>query len=199
MEVEGQQVDGMTQPQAAPHGRTEQGFSLIEVMVAMGLMTTGLMALVAVFAIGVTKMATSSPMLIAREKAREAVESVHAARDTGELAWNTVFNTTTAGGVFLAGAQPMKTPGPDGLVNTADDGAVELIQKPGKDGLLDTADDEKIPLTDYTREIKITTLNYDNAGGGVNPNLRQVVVTVRYKVDNAWRTYALTTYVSSYS
>jgi hypothetical protein len=55
-----------------------------------------------------------------------------------------------------------------------------------------------VPLTDFTREIRITSLNYDS-GGGVNPNLRQVVVTVRYKVDNAWRTYTLTTFVSSYS
>jgi prepilin-type N-terminal cleavage/methylation domain-containing protein len=175
----------------------DRGFSLIEVMVAMGIMSAGLMALVGVFALGVAKMSTSSPMLIAREKAREAVESVHAARDTGELAWNTVFNASS-GGVFLNGAQPMKTPGADGLVNTADDGAVEKIRKPGKDGILDTADDEIVPLTDFTREIVISTMNYDN-GAGVNPNLRQVVVNIRYKVENAWRVYTLTTYVSSYS
>jgi prepilin-type N-terminal cleavage/methylation domain-containing protein len=177
--------------------RTDQGFSLIEVMVAMSIMSASLMALVGVFALGVTRMATSSPMLIAREKAREAVESVHAARDTGELAWNTVFNVAN-GGVFLNGAQPLNTPGVDGLVNTADDGSLETTRKPGKDGVLNTADDETVELTDYTREIRITTLNYDN-GGGVNPNLRQVVVNIRYKVDNAWRVYTLTTYVSSYS
>ena len=28
----------------------------------------------------------------------------------------------------------------------------------------------------------------------MNPNLRQVTVTVRYKVDNAWRNYRLVTY-----
>jgi prepilin-type N-terminal cleavage/methylation domain-containing protein len=191
-------VDAVTQSRAARHdGRTDQGFSLVEVMVAMGVMSTGLMALVGVFALGVTRMATSSPMLIAREKAREAVESVHAARDTGELAWNKVFNVGD-NGVFLGGARKLRTPGPDGLVNTADDGDVETVRKPGKDDLLDTADDELVELNDFTREIRITTLNYDG-GGGTNPNLRQVVVTIRYKVDNVWRTYTLTTYVSSYS
>jgi hypothetical protein len=169
----------------------------MEVMVAMGVMSSGLLALVGVFALGVTRMASSSPMLVAREKAREAVESVHAARDNGELAWNIVKNVAD-GGVFVAGPQPLKTPGPDGLINTADDGAVETVRKPGKNGILDDADDEIVPLSDYTREIRITPLNYD-VGGGVNPNLRQVVVNVRYKVDNAWRVYSLTTYVSSYS
>ena len=61
-------------------------------------------------------------MLIAREKAREAVESVHAARDTGEVAWTTIQNVADGDGVFLNGAQPIKDPGIDGLVNTADDG-----------------------------------------------------------------------------
>jgi prepilin-type N-terminal cleavage/methylation domain-containing protein len=197
--MEGTAVDGVTLTRAGNAGRsaTEHGFSLIEVMVAMGVMSAGLLALVGVFAMGVTRMATSTPMLVAREKAREAVESVHAARDNGELAWNTVKNVAD-GGVFLNGDQPLRVPGNDGLVNTSDDGSVETVRKPGKDGILNNADDEIIPLNDFTREIRITTLNYD-VGGGINPNLRQVTVNIRYRVDNAWRTYTLTTYVSSYS
>jgi type II secretory pathway pseudopilin PulG len=198
--MEGSLVDGVTRTQLESPARrqAEHGFSLIETMVAMGVMSAGLMALVGVFALGVTRMATSSPMLIAREKAREAVESVHAARDTAELAWNTVKNTSETGGVFLTGPQSLKLPGLDGLVNTADDGAIETMRKPGANGILNDSDDELVPLRDFTREIRITALNYDS-GGGVNPNLRQVVVTVRYKVDNAWRAYTLTTFVSSYS
>jgi prepilin-type N-terminal cleavage/methylation domain-containing protein len=197
--MEGPQVDGIarTRIEAPDQQPDARGFTLIEVMVAMGVMSAGLLALVGVFALGVTRMSTSTPMLIAREKAREAVESVHAARDTGELAWNTVKNTAD-GGVFLSGPQSLKLPGVDGLVNTADDGAVETVRKPGPNGVINDGDDEVVPLRDFTREIRITNLNYDN-GQGVNPNLRQVVVTVRYKVENTWRTYTLTTYVSSYS
>jgi prepilin-type N-terminal cleavage/methylation domain-containing protein len=114
----------------SPAGRqAESGFSLIETMVAMGVMSAGLMALVGVFALGVTRMATSSPMLIAREKAREAVESVHAARDTAELAWNTVKNTSETGGGSSPDRKVSKPPGPDGPVNTADDGAIETTRK----------------------------------------------------------------------
>jgi len=184
---------------AAPAGRAgERGFSLVEIIVSMGILAVGLLSLAAVFTASVKRVAESTPMLIAREKAREAIESVHAARDTGEFAWNTIFNDTVAGGVFLSGPQPLRTPGNDGLVNTADDGAIETMRKPGPDGILNTSDDEIVTLRDFTREIIISPLNFDGTNT-VNPNLRQITVNVRYKVDNAWRVYSLISYVSSYS
>ena len=85
-----------------------------------------------------------------------------------------------------------------GLVNTADDGPIETMKKPGLDGILGTADDETVTLNDFTRQIAITPLNLDGTAT-VNPNLRQVTVTIRYRVDRAWRTYTLVSYVSSYS
>ena len=190
-------MGGMTdlQPRGAS-GRSE-GFSLIEVMVAMMVLSVALLSLVGVFTLSLQRMRASTPMLIAREKAREAVESVHAARDTGEFAWNTILNIAD-GGVFLNGAQPIRRPGVDGLVNTADDGAVETMVKPGADGILSTADDEVVTLNDFTRQIQIAPLNYDGTTT-LNPNLRQITVTVRYRVDGAWRTYRLVSYVSSYS
>ncbi|MGE0812447.1 MAG: prepilin-type N-terminal cleavage/methylation domain-containing protein [Vicinamibacterales bacterium] len=157
----------------------ERGFSLIEVLAAMLVLTAGLLPLVALFTTSVQRMTASTPMLMAREKAREAIESVHAARDTGKASWPTIQNVS-AGGVFLDGAQPLRAPGDDGLVNTADDGAVELL------------------TTEFTREILISPLPLDGVGG-MNPNLREVQVIVRYKVYGAWRQYLMTTYVSSYS
>ena len=180
---------------------SEQGFTLIEVLIAMLILTAGLMSLLGVIALGVTTVAASSPMLIAREKAREAVESVHTARDTGELAWSRV-NNVASGGVFLAGMQDIRLPGQDGLVNTADDSAapIEEIRNPGVDGLLGNADDVILRLTNnlFTREIAITTLNQDGTTA-VNPNLRRITVNVRYRVLGGWRTYTLTTYISNYS
>lgn len=164
-----------------PHGDggNERGFSLVEVMMAMLVLTMGLLPLAALFAVAVRQAAASTPMLTAREKAREAIESVHAARDTGEASWATIRNAAN-GGVFLNGAQPIKSPGNDGLVNTADDGNAELSPEL------------------FTREIKISTLNIDNTAT-VNPNLRQIEVIIRYKVLNAWQTYTMVTYISSYS
>ena len=176
--------------------RSDEGFSLIEVIVATGILATGLLSLAGVFSIGMIHMAGSSPGIIAREKAREAVESVHTARDTGNVPWSKIKNVP-APGVFLTGAQPMYAAGVDGLANTADDVTAGYEKLPGVDNILGTADD--IPLKDFTREIQITDLMTDYAPIIVNPNLRQIKVIVKYKVSGAWRTYTLTTYVSSFS
>ncbi|HLG60220.1 MAG TPA: prepilin-type N-terminal cleavage/methylation domain-containing protein [Vicinamibacterales bacterium] len=174
-----------------------EGFSLVEVIIAMGVLSVALLSLVGVFTMTVRLMRVSTPMIVAREKAREAVESVHAARDTGEFAWNSILNLAD-GGVFLNGPQPIRRPGVDGLVNTADDGAIETMTKPGADGILGTTDDEVVTLNDFTREVLISPLNMDGTAT-LNVNLRQVTVTVRFKVDEAWRTYRLVTFISSYS
>jgi type II secretory pathway pseudopilin PulG len=175
---------------------SEKGFSLIEVLVATLLLTTGVLSLLGVMTVAVQRAATSTDVVIAREKAREAVESVHTARDTGLLSWPTIRNVS-AGGVFLDGAQPLSTPGPDGLTNTADDGDVETLRTPGADGILGNDDDVQRALTGFTREIVISDL--PGNGGGINPNLREIIVRVRFQVNDLWREYVLRTYVSSFS
>ena len=172
-------MDGITRVSPADRGQGERGFSLIEVLVAMLILTTGLLPLAGLFAVAVQRMTASTPMLLAREKAREAIESVHAARDTGEASWATIRNVA-AGGVFLDTATAIKDPGNDGLVNTADDGDTQLSEAL------------------FTREIDINNLNFDGTTT-LNPNLREVRVIVRYKVYNAWQVYTLVTYISSYS
>lgn len=173
----------------------EAGFSLVETVIAMGILATGLLSMAGVFVLGMGHLAGSSMTLIAREKAREAIESVHTARDTKTITWAQIKNVTN-GGVFLDGAQNLKTPGPDGLVNTADDTGMEELLGPGADNLLGTSDDLHTPLYGYTRQIEITELL---TNGVPNPFLRQVKVTVSYKVGSATRSYSLTTYISSIS
>ena len=176
--------------------RPADGFSLIEVIVATGVLATGLLTLAGVFSIGMVHMAGSTPALIAREKAREAVESVHTARDTGALAWNKI-RMVAAGGVFVKDPQPLKKAGPDGLVNTADDANEGYETLPGNDNLFNTADD--IALKEYTREIQITDLFVNGSTTVVNQNLRQIKVIVQYRVSGYWQKYTLTTFVSSFS
>jgi type II secretory pathway pseudopilin PulG len=177
------------------HG--EAGFSLVETIIALGILATGLLSLAGVFVMGLGHMAGSSNNLIAREKAREAVESVHTARDTRVITWAQIKNVSN-GGVFLNGQQSIRNPGTDGLVNTADDAleALETLKGPGPDGVLGNTDDTSIPLTDYKRQIVISDLL---TNGVPNLNLRQITVTVFYKVNQATRSYTLTTYISSFS
>jgi type II secretory pathway pseudopilin PulG len=176
--------------------RKESGFSLIETVIAMGLLAFGLLSLAGVFVLGMRHMSTSSPGLIAREKAREAVESVHTARDTRVLTWAQIRNADQ-GGVFLNGEQDLRTPGPDGLVNTADDEEIETVTDPGPDRILGNDDDEETELTTFRREIRIN--NILDPQGNVNPSLRELIVSITYTVGQTTRTYRLTTFISSIS
>ncbi len=96
----------------------------------MAILATGLLSLAGVFILGLNQLSGSSAALIAREKAREAVESVHTARDTRviqlvpDLQRRLRPGCRVRGkpaGVFLDGPQPLNNAGTDGLVNTADD------------------------------------------------------------------------------
>ena len=122
--------------------KDDAGFTLLETLVAMLILVFGLLALAQAFVIGMTHMASSSFDVIAREKAREAVESVHTARDTRTIVWAQIRNVGR-GGVFLDGAQALRgVPGSegDGLVNTADDTSLpeQVIVTPGPDQILGT-------------------------------------------------------------
>ena len=174
----------------------ERGFSLVETMVALLILVFGLMAMAQAFVVGMTHMSTSTFDVIAREKAREAVESVHTARDTRTITWAQIRNVS-GGGVFLDGAQPLRgVPGNegDGLVNTGDDAGLPMqsLVTPGPDQLLGTGDDIVQPLTNFTREIEIRDIQG-------SPSLRQLRIIMRYSVGSQQRTYQLTTFVSSFS
>jgi len=170
------------------------GFTLIEAIVAMLIMTVGLLGLAQAFIVGLQHMATSSSNLIAREKAREAVESVHTARDTRTITWAEIRNVS-AGGVFLDGALTLNAAGVDGLINTADDAAagIETQRAPGPNGILGDGDDVLTPLSGFQRQVQILELE------PVNPALRQVVITITYSVGLQQRTYTLRTFISSFS
>ena len=175
----------------------EAGFTLLETMVAALILVFGLLALAQAFVVGMTHMASSSYDVIAREKAREAVESVHTARDTQTITWAQIKNVSN-GGVFLDGAQPLYAAGADGLVNTADDddagaAGLEVLRDPGPNGTLGDDDDIVTPLSGFTRQIQINELS------PVNADLREVVVTITFQLGAYRGTYTLRTFISAFS
>jgi prepilin-type N-terminal cleavage/methylation domain-containing protein len=176
---------------------SSDGFSLIEVIISTAILATGLLTLAGYMAYGLAYVSGSSFALLAREKAREAVESVHTARDTGRLSWTKIQNQAQLG-VFKDNFTDLKVAGVDGLINTNDDGAIEEVRTPGVDGLLGNADDLRQPLTNFQRQIIISPLMKDGTSI-VNPNLRMITVNIKYTVRGIERMYTITTYVSSYS
>lgn len=169
--------------------RSEAGTSLVETIVAVGVLTVGALGMAGVLTHGMQLMTGSPGDLVATQKASEAIESVFSARDSHIITWAHIRNVNQ-GGVFLVGGQSLKLAGDDGLINTADDGAIETVTYPGPDGLPGGGDDVVETLDRYSREITITDLSVD---------LRSITVTVTYQSGAGTRTYVLTTYISNYA
>jgi hypothetical protein len=176
---------------------SESGFSVVETVVSIGVLTTGIIGAAAVLVAGMTNLNSSPADVVVTQKASQAVEAVFAARDSHKLTWSQIRNVRGTsgndGGVFLDGPQPLKQAGPDGLVNTADDTTVETVVLPGKDQTIGTADDVTLTLNQFKREIAITDVP------GENGQLRSIIVTITYQNGPTKRTYVLTTFISSYA
>ncbi|HZP47282.1 MAG TPA: hypothetical protein VFB07_02025 [Vicinamibacterales bacterium] len=163
----------------------EKGFSLAETVIAIGVLTTGVIGAASVLVAGMTNLSSSPQDVIVAQKATQAIESVFAARDSGHLDWSQINNVAN-GGVFLNGPQGIyKMCGADGICNTSDDAAagVETIDIPG----------QTIALTSYTREIQIVD------APGENGDLRKITVIVSYQNGQTKRTYTLVTYISAFA
>ena len=174
------------------------GFTLLELMIAMSVLTVGVLGLAAMLATSLNYMQNSEFDLIAQQKAQEAMEAIFTAKYDDTVTWDKVTNpsATHPNGIFLATAQPILQPGADGLVgtnSTTDTSAPPAyIFYPGPDGLMGTADDIQVPLTGFTRTITIS----DVAG---NANLRTIIVTVNYRIGRTNRTYTMNSSISAFN
>lgn len=190
----------------------ESGFSLLEVMISMAILTIGLLAVLATLGFAISATQTSQEDIIARQLASEAMETIFTARNTSQIPFSSIANTTAIPpGIFLGGANAPKCAGPDGILDTIDDvscltaagaacpnGGIECLSEPGPDGIVGTADDVIISLANYTRTIAITPLLDGN--GNPIPTLVQVTITIQYTVPNhgGFKSYVLDEYISAY-
>lgn len=181
------------------------GFSLIEVMIAIAILTIGLLGLVGTFATALQSTQWSQEDLIAKQKALEALESIYTARNTQQITFQQVANISN-GGIFTDGYSQLLQAGPDGLVGTGDDtnfpgcpGGVECFPLPGPDGILGTADDTRTTLAPFTRQILIAPV-LQQPGNVPNPNLTQITVNVQYFRPGMRtpRTYTVNALMSAY-
>jgi type II secretory pathway pseudopilin PulG len=162
-----------------PFQRGERGFTYIEAMLAMLVLVVGLTGLLALLAQTLATLTIAEDELIAKQKAREALESIFTARNTQQLTFADVRNVS-AGGIFLDDFQPLRLPNPQGLVGTATDGAAEQMVLPGADDVYGTADDVVRSLERFQRKIEIEDL-----GGGTD--LRRIKVSIRYITRQGWQ------------
>jgi len=168
---------------------SQSGFSLVETLVAILILTVGVLGLTQAFVNGVQKSSSAPYEVLATQKAAEAVESVFAARDSHTISWLKMKNVAD-GGVFLGAATAMTTSGNDGILNTIDDGPIESFVFPGPDGIVGNGDDKTMSLATFTRQIKIVQLS---------AYLREVTVTITYPANGQTKTYTVTALISQYA
>ena len=183
---------------------TQKGFSLIEVMISIALLTIGLLSLLGIFGVAMAATQTSQENNTAKLLADEAMEGILTARETANISWAQI-NNTGSGGIFLPGFQPIDCAGIDGIIGTADDAACgpRTLELPGPNGIFANncpavGPDTCLPLTNFQRQILISPVIV--GGGPPSTTLRQVTITIQYTLPqfNVPRQYVLNTYISPY-
>src|ERR1700690_4453709 len=132
---------------------SEEGFSLIEVLISMVVLTVGMVSLLGVFGLAMATTQTSQENLIAKQLADEAIESIITARNTSQITWDQIQNATAcsggtdpaSGGIFLPTTStspilyPIYNSGADGIFGTRDDTAsspqLQTLADPVVDGI----------------------------------------------------------------
>jgi len=178
----------------------QAGFTLIEVVMSMAILTIGLVSLLGVFGLAISATQESQQDMIAKQLANEALESIMTARDTAQMQWSSIQNVSD-GGIFTNGYQPMYMPGADGIAGTADDvssGQYVTIKEPGPDGVYGTSDDVSLPLSNYQRQIQIQPVT--DVNGNVVASLRAINITIQYYTPRTRqpKTYVLTSFISQF-
>lgn len=167
--------------------QADTGFSLLEVIISIVVLTVGVIGLLATFAASVATLNQSREDTIARQEAQQFIEGIYAARNTASLNFNNFQNVSQdpVNGLFKDGMQPANQAGPDGLMNTADD--LDALET-GPNGKALT----------LQRQIQFTPFFLPGPPPIVDPNMRQIAITIQYGSGNQKRTYQEVTYISSY-
>jgi prepilin-type N-terminal cleavage/methylation domain-containing protein len=163
--------------------KSENGFTLVEVVVAILILTIGLMGTVAAITYALQFTTLSKNLGNAKLAIVSTIEEVEALRNTQRLEYKQIGNVGSVDntdspnffGGFSTGFKPISTKsGTDGVNGTNDD----LSSDVGSDGKWGTNDD---PLDasrirgGYSRQIEITNLT---------ATLKKIEVKVRYPASN---------------
>ncbi|MGD9561172.1 MAG: hypothetical protein AB7F88_03020 [Pyrinomonadaceae bacterium] len=172
------------------------GFSYIDVMIAIVILTVGILALLSGLAGAVLQSKGQESQLLAKQVAASTMESIMSLKETdpNRMGWITVGNIGTnldingfPRGMFVNGEQ-------------------EVHEDAGLDEVLGTADDDGPVIPGLTREIVITDQcdpdrpSYNCPTPGTwGVRMRTVSVTVRYFVGSVRREEHLMTVLTDYA
>ena len=168
--------------------KAQRGFSLIELMIATVVVAVGLLAMIGLFAKSLAIMQYAQEGIIAKQKAREALEGVYTARDDSSLNFTQIDNFAN-GGIFKDGFVQMMINTTTGISGTTSDSNTPDFV---------VIDGQNVNLANYQRQILFSPIPAAG-GGGNDPSIKQVTVTVRvFSPGGRTRDYNVTGYVSKF-
>ena len=138
--------------------RSQAGFSMLEAVVAISVLTVGLLGVAAAIAYSTATTSRTRDVTNAKQIILSTLEQVSILRDSERLTFAQIGNSGLGNfdGFVASFQQVSNDPGPDGIHGTQDDVAQD--SDPTNDA--------------FTRSVVISSLN---------PNLKKIEVTVRYK------------------
>lgn len=176
-------------------GRGEEGFSYIDVLIALVIFMIGIVGYLTAMSAGVLMTRGQQYQLTARHIAATTMESIMAAKETApdRLGWPAVGNI---GSNVIDGT-------PRGVFRT---GQHQAMTSAGPDQLIGTADDDGAPFAGYTRTITIGDIcdpdrpSYNCPTPGTWPiRMRSVEIRIDYFVGTAPRHETIATVLTDYS
>ena len=163
--------------------KMENGFSLVEAIIAIFILTIGLIGTAAAVTYALEFSSISRNVTKAKLVVTASIEEIESLRNSRRLNFKQVANAGSvdnaeAQNAFLGFSKDFQmvssSPGPDGVNGTADD----ISTAPGNDGVFGTPDDVvnmKLLRDGYIRQIEIVNLS---------ASLKKVIVRVRYASTN---------------
>ena len=180
--------------------KQEDGFSYIDVMIAIAILMVGVMGLVGAITNGINMTTRSATALGAKQVSSSTMESIFTARDlaTRGFGWPSIGNVGDAavpGAMFLSGPQPIyPTAGADGIIGTADDSW-------GADGIYGNADDAaaNTSTVGMRREILVRAIpDPDRPTAPISMRQIDVIITYFDQANSVTRREVFSSFIASY-
>lgn len=184
----------------------QQGFSYIDVMIAIVIMMVGVLAMVGALAANMVRSIESERRIMAKQIALSTIESITSAKDIRRAGvvdgWDSLRNVMTSvpvgeiNGIFVTGFNPVRIDsGWDGVAGTVDDACS------GPDPCIVTGrpSNTSALMQGFQREIVITDVA--DAERPSPPNRitrRRIDVNMKYFVNQATRYETASTIITNY-
>lgn len=184
----------------------ENGFSYIDVMIAIVIMMVGVLALAGALSANLIRSMESERRIMAKQLALSTIESVISAKEIERPGvvdgWESVRNVLgvvpvgETNGIFVTGFNPVRVEGGwDGVYGTVDDACAGA----GPCVVSGRPNNTSEVVKGFQREIVITDVPDSERPSPPNPiTRRRIDVNIRYFVNQATRNETASTIITNY-